>query len=215
MTERVRAAVIVRRASGCAALSLAACVNPSHELSIDDDFGRGPRGTPVAVSLKLSAKERSVFERERDADEMRESDAKELREVFEQSLRDTARFSTLRAKKTEQDLDLDVALVRIEPDRSAFTAAQFFFYLVPASLTYRTTLHASARTRDGRTREYELADEQSTRYWLPLLPIGLVQIVCGVDPLLDVPEHLARALVERLERDGLLAPATNDVSQPR
>lgn len=199
----------------CAAAVLAGCVNPSHELELGDAFDRGPSGPPIALSLKITATERGAFEHARDADELRESDEAELLEVFEEALKESGRFRTLRASASESDLDLRVSLVRIEPDRSSFAAAQFLFYLVPASLTHRTTLHANARTRDGRTREYELADEQTTRYWLPLLPIGLAQIVAGVDPILDVPEHLARVLTARLERDGLLAPTSDDVPRPR
>lgn len=202
------------------ALALASCINTSHELELSPGFDRIRKEPRVPLALSLSIQTRSEGEGKRELAELREEDEHDARKDFVGALERSGRFSRIAGLKRSGaagdsgELELRVDLVEIAPARGNFAAAGFLFYLFPVTLHERETLHATARARDGREHSYDLADQESEVYWLPLLPVGLVQIACGVDAREGAREHLARILVDHLEQDGLLTPRGAHESPP-
>lgn len=196
-----------------AVVTLAACINTSHELELSPAFDDARKEPRVPLALSLSIQSRREGAGQRDVSDLREEDEHDAREDFVRALRDTGRFSRIdmlkRSARTSEpnaptQLELRVELIEIAPARGNFTLAGFLFYLFPVTLHEREMLHATARGLDGRERSYDLSDAEAEVYWLPLLPVGLVQIACGVDAREGVREHLAWILVDRLEQDGVL-----------
>lgn len=137
-----------------------------------------------------------------------------LRTTLLNDLYASGRFVRGPAPHDESDLTLALDVVWTPPT-DGLTVARYTLYLVPTMNRSAMTLRAQARTRDGRSGEYALGGSESALMWLPLLPIGLLQITTLYNPGLEVPEDLVRLLVDHLEQDGLLTPrAANERAAP-